>query len=167
MGKLGILWEIDRTTGQFVAAHDLGYQNVVDVDPGTGEVTYRPGMIPQAGVETEFCPDFLGIRNWRATAYHPETQALYIPIHPTCVTGMFTELEDTRQRLLCGSGVAPAGEHRAPRQCRLPRPPDRHGHHERGAPLALLDADATECGGVNDGGRLGRWRRFRPQSVHP
>ena len=93
MGKLGILWELERATGQFVAAHDLGYQNVLDVDPRTGEVTYRPEMIPQAGVELEFCPDFGGIRNWRATAYHPETQALYIPIHPTCVTGMFTELE--------------------------------------------------------------------------
>ena len=93
MGKMGILWEIDRTTGAFVAAHDLGYQNVIDVDPRTGQVTYRPGMIPQAGVEIEFCPDLLGIRNWRASAYHPETQALYIPIHPTCVKGMFTELE--------------------------------------------------------------------------
>jgi alcohol dehydrogenase (cytochrome c) len=93
MGKLGILWELDRTTGAFVAAHDLGYQNVLDVDPQTGQVTYRPGMIPQAGVELEFCPSFGGIRNWYASAYHPGTQALYIPIHPTCVTGVFTELE--------------------------------------------------------------------------
>ena len=46
MGKLGILWEIDRTTGAFVAAHDLGYQTLLDVDPQTGQVTYRPGMIP-------------------------------------------------------------------------------------------------------------------------
>ncbi len=93
MGKLGILWELDRTTGAFVAAHDLGYQNVLDVDPQTGQVTYRPGMIPRAGVELEFCPNFGGIRNWYASAYHPGTQALYIPIHPTCVTGVFTELE--------------------------------------------------------------------------
>ncbi len=92
MGKLGILWELDRTTGAFVAAHDLGYQNVLDVDPQTGQVTYRPGMIPRAGVELEFCPNFGGIRNWYASAYHPGTQALYIPIHPTCVTGVFTEL---------------------------------------------------------------------------
>ena len=93
MGKLGILWELDRTTGAFVAAHDLGYQNVLDVDPRTGQVTYRPGMIPRAGVELEFCPNFGGIRNWYASAYHPATRALYIPIHPTCVTGVFTELE--------------------------------------------------------------------------
>ena len=123
MGKMGILWEIDRTTGAFVAAHDLGYQNVIDVDPQTGEVTYRPGMIPQAGVEIEFCPDLLGIRNWRASAYHPETQALYIPIHPTCVSGMFTELERqegnkyyaNRGWLQRGSTVHPAS-------------PDHRGH---------------------------------------
>ena len=93
MGKLGILWEIDRVTGEFVAAHDLGYQNVLDVDPATGAVTYRPDMIPQPDVQLEFCPNLRGVRNWPATAYHPDTGLLYIPIHPTCVTGMFTELE--------------------------------------------------------------------------
>ena len=93
MGKLGILWELDRDTGRFVAAHDLGYQDVLDIDQQTGAVTYKPEMIPEAGVEIAFCPDFGGIRNWRASAYHPETQALYIPIHPTCVSGVFTEIE--------------------------------------------------------------------------
>ena len=93
MGKLGILWELDRDTGRFVAAHDLGYQDVLDIDQRTGAVTYKPEMIPEAGVEIAFCPDFGGIRNWRASAYHPETQALYIPIHPTCVSGVFTEIE--------------------------------------------------------------------------
>ena len=73
MGKMGILWEIDRTTGAFVAAHDLGYQNVIDVDPRTGQVTYRPGMIPQAGVEIEFCPDLLGVRNWESSPFLVET----------------------------------------------------------------------------------------------
>ena len=120
MGKHGILWELDRVTGAFVAAHDLGYQNVLDVDPRTGEVTYRPGMIPVAGVELDFCPDFGGVRNWRASAYHPETRALYIPIHPTCVRGMFTELEQVegndyyadRGWFSRGSRVHPAsGEH--------------------------------------------------------
>ena len=95
MGKLGILWELDRTTGEFVAAHDLGYQNVVDVDLQTGTVTNRPEKLPEPGVPLDFCPDFGGIRNWRASAYHPETRALYIPIHPTCVTGAFTPLEKT------------------------------------------------------------------------
>ena len=120
MGKHGILWELDRATGAFVAAHDLGYQDVLDVDPNTGEVTYRPEMIPVADVELSFCPDFGGIRNWRASAYHPGTQLLYIPIHPTCVRGMFTELEQVegndyyanRGWFSRGSTVHPAsGEH--------------------------------------------------------
>ena len=120
MGKHGILWELDLATGAFVAAHDLGYQDVLDVDPDTGEATYRPEMIPVAGVELSFCPDFGGIRNWRASAYHPDTQLLYIPIHPTCVRGMFTELEQVegndyyanRGWFSRGSTVHPAsGEH--------------------------------------------------------
>ena len=88
-----ILWEIDATTGEFVDAHDLGYQTLVDVDPKTGAVAYRPGMIPKAGVELEFCPNFGGIRNRMATAYHPETKALYIPITPSCTKGVFSEVE--------------------------------------------------------------------------
>ena len=93
MGKLGILWEIDRATGEFVAAHDLGYQNLVDVDTQTGRVTYRPGMIQQSGVEVEFCPGMFGNRNWPSTAYSPETRALYIPIHPHCSKAIYSEVE--------------------------------------------------------------------------
>ncbi len=37
MGKLGILWELDRRTGKFLSARDLGYQNLVDVDLGYGK----------------------------------------------------------------------------------------------------------------------------------
>ena len=133
MGKHGILWELDRVTGAFVAAHDLGYQTVIDVDPRTGRTTYRPGMIPEAGVELEFCPDFGGIRNWRASAYHPQTRALYIPIHPTCVRGVFTELEQiegndyyaNRGWLSRGSTVHPAS-------------PDHRGH------LIAMDIDTGE-----------------------
>ena len=40
MGKLGILWEIDRRTGPFLKAHDLGYQNIFEMHPDTGEIAY-------------------------------------------------------------------------------------------------------------------------------
>lgn len=93
MGKLGILWEIDRLTGQFVAAHDLGYQNLVDVDTTTGRVSYRTGMIQEEGVEVEFCPGMFGIRNWPSTAYHPDTRTLYIPIHPHCSKAVYSQVE--------------------------------------------------------------------------
>jgi alcohol dehydrogenase (cytochrome c) len=91
MGKLAILWELDRRTGAFLSAHDLGYQNVLDVDPRTGKATYRPGMIPKAGVELEFCPSSSGFKSLRAMAYHPETQAFYIPLNLHCEKGTFLQ----------------------------------------------------------------------------
>ena len=93
MGKLGILWEIDRVTGGFVAAHDLGYQTLIDVDPATGAVEYRPGMLQQPGVEIEFCPGMFGVRNWPSMAYHPEVGAVYVPIHPHCAKAVYSEVE--------------------------------------------------------------------------
>lgn len=93
MGKLGILWELDRLTGKFLSVHDLGYQNLLDVDRKTGKATYRPEMIPKAGVEIRFCPSSTGFKSLRAMAYHPETQAFYIPLILACQTGTFNEVK--------------------------------------------------------------------------
>jgi alcohol dehydrogenase (cytochrome c) len=93
MGKLGILWELDRRTGAFVSVRDLRYQNVLDVDPRTGKATYRPNMIPKPGVELEFCPSSSGFKSLRAMAYHPDTQAFYIPLNLSCERGSFSAVE--------------------------------------------------------------------------
>jgi alcohol dehydrogenase (cytochrome c) len=101
MGKLAILWELDRKTGAFLGVHDLRYQNVLDVDRRTGKVTYRPNMIPKPGVELEFCPSASGFKSLRAMAYHPDTQAFYIPLNLTCEKGSFSEV----QKVEGGGGV--------------------------------------------------------------
>jgi alcohol dehydrogenase (cytochrome c) len=93
MGKLGILWELDRTNGAFVNAHDLHYQNLIDVDPRTGKATYRPNMLPKPGVPIEFCPTASGVKSLRAMAYHPDTQAFYIPLNLSCERGTFSNVE--------------------------------------------------------------------------
>jgi alcohol dehydrogenase (cytochrome c) len=103
MGKLGILWEIDRKTGKFISAHDIGYQTLLDVDSRTGKVTYKPGMIQQIGVEVNFCPSTAGFKSWRAMAYHPQTRAFYIPMHLTCENGVFEEVP----RAIGGGGTGP------------------------------------------------------------
>jgi len=90
MGKLAILWELDRKTGAFVSAHDLRYQNLVDVDAKSGKVTYRANKIPQPNVELDFCPSSTGFKSLRAMAYHPDTQAFYIPLLLSCEKGTFT-----------------------------------------------------------------------------
>ncbi len=93
MGKLGILWQLDRETGQFVRATDLGYQDLLDVDPVTGEVSYHPGVMPELGVELEFCPSHSGLKSWRAMAYSPETEAFYIPLTLNCQRSVYIGVE--------------------------------------------------------------------------
>ncbi len=105
MGKLGILWQLDRTTGAFIRSTDLGYQNILDVDQHTGKVTYRPGKIPQVGVELSFCPSTSGFKSWRAMAFNPQTNALYIPINLNCEVATFGP--GPAVKALGGGGVGP------------------------------------------------------------
>ena len=103
MGKLGILWQLDRETGAFIRATDLGYQNLVDVDPKTGKAEYRAGMIPKIGVELDWCPSTAGFKSWRAMAFSPQTNAMYLPLSLSCEKGTFGPTE----RRVGGGGTGP------------------------------------------------------------
>ena len=96
MGKLGILWQLDRETGQYINATDLGYQNIVDIDPETGRMSFRPGMMPVLDEELSFCPSHSGLKSWRAMAYSPETEAFYIPLTLNCQRTIYSEVEFAR-----------------------------------------------------------------------
>jgi alcohol dehydrogenase (cytochrome c) len=103
MGKLGILWELDRTNGKFVNATDLGYQTLVDVNPRSGRATYKPGMLQRTGQAITFCPSTGGLKSLRAMAYHPAQRAFYVPLNLNCETSTF----DTMERREGGGGVGP------------------------------------------------------------
>ena len=118
MGKLAIMWELDRKTGVFRNAYDLGYQTIVNVDPKTGKVAYRPEMIPKPNVELTFCPSTSGFKDWRAMAYHPDTQALYIPLLLTCEKDTYGPVEHVE-----GGG----GHHPAERRTDIPHPESPDG----------------------------------------
>jgi alcohol dehydrogenase (cytochrome c) len=91
MGKLGILWELDRRTGKFIDAHDLGYQNVGYVDKKKGQLQYEDGKIPELDKPLEWCGN---VRNWPAMAYHPDTQAVYVPASGlSCGTSVYSLME--------------------------------------------------------------------------
>lgn len=89
MGKAGILWELDRKTGRFLNAFDLGYQNVLNVDARSGKVTYRPTTVPKLNTPVEYCPGPGGFKNLFAMAFHPETRAFYIPVKLSCATAVY------------------------------------------------------------------------------
>ncbi len=137
MGKLGILWQLDRATGRFIAARDLGYQTLVDVDATTGKVTYRPGMLPKPGVELEFCPDIQGVRGWHAMSYDPGTGTLLIPIHPACQKATYfdnVERENLKQPTVYGNNPTYNGYQGGP-SSRHPKLPDHAGA------LVAMDVD--------------------------
>jgi len=105
MGKLGILWQLDRTNGAFIRSTDLGYQNILDVEQKTGKVTYRPGKIPYIGDEVDFCPSTSGFKSWRAMAFNPQTNALYIPLTLNCEKATFGALPG--EKAVGGGGTGP------------------------------------------------------------
>ena len=84
MGKIGIMWELDRRTGAYRAAHDLGYQDQGNINPKSGQLIYPADRIPQRDVPMAFCPGTTGVKSWKAMAYSPETRAFYIPLFPHC-----------------------------------------------------------------------------------
>jgi alcohol dehydrogenase (cytochrome c) len=93
MGKLGILWEIDRTSGQIVHATDMGIQNLVALEPGTGAVRYHDEKIPKPGIPIDQCPASTGVKNWPAMAYSPETRAFYVPHMTACSNVSYSDVE--------------------------------------------------------------------------
>jgi len=93
MGKHGVLWHLDRETGELIRATDLGLQNTFESDPETGFVAWYPERIPEIGEPVEYCPSLAGFKSWRAMSYSPETQAFYIPMSLTCTTVVFGEFE--------------------------------------------------------------------------
>ena len=103
MGKLGILWQLDRESGAFIRATDLGYQTLVDVDPQSGKVTYRPGKVPEVGVEVDWCPSTAGFKSWRAMAFSPQTNAMYLPLSLSCEKATFGPTE----KRVGGGGTGP------------------------------------------------------------
>jgi len=94
IGKHGILWKVNRETGEFLDYRELVYQNVFEnIDPVTGRPTYKPEAIPQIGEPVFVCPSTAGGKDWHAMAYHPDTNALYVPLSQTCMTYTAQEVQ--------------------------------------------------------------------------
>jgi alcohol dehydrogenase (cytochrome c) len=105
MGKIGVMWELDPKTGAYLNSWDLGYQDIVDIDEN-GQGILRRERIPQLNVPVDYCPGPGGLKNLWAMAYHPETDAFYIPLTPGCAHSVFKPMEDPPA--IGGGGVGPA-----------------------------------------------------------
>jgi len=87
IGKAGILWKLDRQSGQFLDAKETLYQNVFQwKDKAKGQLTYRPDILEQkTGYWVPSCPGTSGGKDWQAMSYDPQTNVLVIPLTQACM----------------------------------------------------------------------------------
>ena len=87
IGKPGILWKLNRETGQFLAHRETVFQNVYDrIDPESGRPHYREDIINNArGERVSSCPSTEGGHNWQPMSYHAPTERLIIPLSQSCM----------------------------------------------------------------------------------
>jgi alcohol dehydrogenase (cytochrome c) len=85
-GKTGIVYTLDRQTGEFLWARPTVRQNVVaNIDGATGKVTVNPDTTFTAAGQTRFiCPTASGGKDFQAGAYSPDTNAMYYGLQNTC-----------------------------------------------------------------------------------
>ena len=91
-GKTGVVYTLDRETGEFLWATPTIAQNVISgIDGATGEVTENAEVVFTAlGQEVLSCPSWGGGKNWPAGAYSPLTNTMYFPLQNTCARVLST-----------------------------------------------------------------------------
>lgn len=106
-GKTGIVYTLDRETGEFLWARPTVLQTVVEnIEGSTGVVEVASDMLYTGAEQTRFvCPTSTGGKNWPAGAYSPETNAMYMPLQNTCATVRSTSEEPSLDELYAISGV--------------------------------------------------------------
>jgi len=87
IGKSGVLWKLNRRTGEFKGLKETVYQNIFsDINLETGEVRYREDIQNmQIGEWLSVCPSTAGGHNWQSTSFHPPSRQLVIPLSQSCM----------------------------------------------------------------------------------
>ena len=85
-GKTGIVYTLDRKTGQFLWATPTVRQTVVQsIDGRTGEAKMNPATVfTGPDQKLDVCPAFTGGKNWMEGAYSPRTGLMYMPLQNLC-----------------------------------------------------------------------------------
>ena len=91
-GKTGVVYTLDRETGEFLWATPTVTQNLIsDIDGATGEVTENPEVVFSGyGQQVLSCPGWLGGKDWEAGAYSPLTNTMYYPLRNSCARVLAT-----------------------------------------------------------------------------
>ena len=95
-GKTGVVYTLDRATGEFLWATPTITQNVISgIDGATGEVTENAELVFTASGQTVLaCPHASGGKDWEAGAYSPLTNTMYMPLRNVCARMQASTAED-------------------------------------------------------------------------
>ena len=86
-GKTGLVYTLDRETGEFLWARETVDQNVVaEINTESGAaIVNSEKLYTRAGQELLICPGALGGKNYPAGTYSPLTGLMYFPLQNTCM----------------------------------------------------------------------------------
>lgn len=85
-GKPGLVYTLDRETGDFLWANPVVYQNLIqEIDVRTGAVMLNPEtLFTEVGQEVLTCGGIS--RGWPSGTYSPSTNAMYYSLQHSCET---------------------------------------------------------------------------------
>ena len=178
-GKTGVVYTLDRETGEFLWATPTVPQNVIShIDGATGSVTENSEVVfTSLGQEVLACPTWAGGKDWEAGAYSPLTNAMYFPLRNTCARMLSTENpRGERELALTAGGQRPLAIYALAARHQLAPGTDQLGtvraisaetgdttwlYEQRAATMSLV----TTGGGLVFGGDAnGRFRAFDQQT---
>jgi len=86
-GKAGILWKLDRRTGQYLGSKQMVNQTVwAEINPKTGEPRYRSDLLEmQLNKPVNVCPSTEGGKNWQGMSYNQPTGLIIAPLSQSCM----------------------------------------------------------------------------------
>ena len=95
-GKTGVVYTLDRETGEFLWAKPTITQNVISgIDGATGAVSENAELVFTAqGQVVLACPHASGGKDWEAGAYSPLTNTMYMPLRNVCARMRASTFED-------------------------------------------------------------------------
>ncbi|HEX6997883.1 MAG TPA: PQQ-binding-like beta-propeller repeat protein [Gammaproteobacteria bacterium] len=100
-GKTGLVYTLDRETGDFLWARETIQQNVIEsINVESGRATVNPDKVfTAAGQEKLICPSTSGGKNYPAGTYSPLTGLMYYPLQNTCMMSTSAAEEQSIEEL--------------------------------------------------------------------
>ena len=162
-GKTGVVYTLDRETGEFLWATPTITQNVIsDIDGATGAVSENPELVfSSIGQEVLACPTLVGGKDWEAGAYSPRTNVMYMPLRNACAR-MIALDDGSLYNLAVRDQLAPNTDQLGMVQAISAETGDTTWKYEQRA--ATMSLVATGGGLVFGGDVNGRFRAFNDET---